>query len=129
MQCPCQSNNPYTTCCQALIEETSAAPTAEKLMRSRYTAYTLGDIDYLMRTHHVSTRPIKEKNEIKKWTDSVQWMGLSILSKKDGNENDKQGIVEFKAVFIEKGMPNHIHEKSRFVKEKGLWYYKSGQHF
>ncbi|MBS2212732.1 hypothetical protein KEM09_15035 [Carboxylicivirga mesophila] len=129
MNCNCGSNRAYGTCCMPLIEGHHQAQTAESLMRSRYTAFTLANIDYLMKTHHVSTRPIKDKLEILNWAKSVQWMELTILNTQKGKAHDKDGIVEFKALYLENGTLQAIHEKSLFRNEKGIWYYVSGQHY
>jgi len=98
-------------------------------MRSRYTAYTIANIDYLLKSHHKCTRPIKERKAILRWTQSVKWMGLSILNKENGEAEHDKGMIEFRALYIENGVPQHIHEKSLFRKEKGMWYYVSGTHF
>jgi SEC-C motif-containing protein len=82
-----------------------------------------------MKTHHISTRPLKEKAEIKKWAQSVQWMGLTIIDTENGQIHDSKGMVEFKALYMENGQVQAIHEKSLFRKEKGMWYYVSGQHY
>ncbi len=82
-----------------------------------------------MKTHHTSTRPLKDKKNIKEWMESVQWMGLTILNKEQGLEADSKGMVEFKALYMEAGQLETIHEKSLFRKERGMWYYVSGQHF
>jgi SEC-C motif-containing protein len=104
------------------------AKTAEQLMRSRYTAFVLADINYLLNSHHPKTRPTKERKQILKWAKSVHWMGLHIVSKKAGSESDSEGWVEFKASYIEDNFPGCIHENSYFVKENGKWFYKSGVH-
>ena len=120
----------YEECCKPFISDNVAPPTAEQLMRSRYTAFTLADVDYLMKTHHISTRPVKDRQEISNWAKSVQWMGLTILNTKDGAINDTDGIVEFKAIYFEQGQLQAIHEKSLFRKnEKGIWFYVSGQQY
>lgn len=129
MNCNCGTNQLYSHCCQPYIEGGKHAPTAEALMRSRYTAFTRANIEYLMKTHHESTRPIKDKLAILNWTKSVQWMGLTILTRHKGTLNDTEGMVEFKALYIEAGQLQAIHEKSLFRKEKGMWYYVSGHHF
>ncbi|MCT4590326.1 MAG: YchJ family metal-binding protein [Carboxylicivirga sp.] len=128
-KCPCGSGKNFMDCCHVFINNKQAAPTAEQLMRSRYTAFTLADVDYLMKTHHSSTRPIKEKQEIFNWAKSVQWMGLTVIGTSKGNNTDKEGMVEFKALYIENGQLQAIHEKSIFRKDKaGNWFYVSGQH-
>lgn len=129
MKCNCGTDKPYNECCQPFIEGYSNASTAEALMRSRYTAFTLANIDYLLKTHHVSTRPVKDKQDILDWAKSVQWMGLTVLATDKGGKTDQDGLVEFRALYIEKGKLESIHEKSLFRKEKGIWYYVNGQHY
>ena len=92
-------------------------------MRSRYSAFVLADGDYLMATHHSSTRPIKEKKAIVKWAKSVQWIRLEVLETSNGSINDVEGIVTFNAYFFEKGKVDVINEKSAFVKENNQWFY------
>ncbi|MBK3516445.1 YchJ family protein [Carboxylicivirga marina] len=128
MNCPCASNQLYSQCCQPYINSKENAPTAEKLMRSRYTAFTLANVDYLMKTHHQNTRAINDKAEMKQWASSVQWMGLTVMNTSAGLATDTMGKVEFKALYIEQGVLQAIHEKSLFRKEKGKWYYVSGEH-
>jgi len=128
MLCPCNSNKPFSLCCQPLLAGNKQANTAEELMRSRYTAFNKVDIDYLMKSHHSSTRPLKEKKHIKKWASSVAWLGLQIIRTEAGLEADTNGIVEFKAMFKENGKISSIHEISQFVKENGCWFYVSGKH-
>ncbi len=128
MLCYCNSQKPYSECCEPLILNKDFALTAEQLMRSRYTAFVLASINYLMNSHHSTTRPTKERKEILKWAKSVQWMGLNIVSKKAGTEFDTEGWVEFKATYMEHNKIECIHENSYFVKEDGKWYYKSGNH-
>ncbi|MBC8004751.1 MAG: Sec-C motif domain protein [Verrucomicrobia bacterium] len=98
-------------------------------MRSRYVAFTMADVDYLLRSHHSSTRPVKDRKQIKKWAESVQWMGLTILSTKDGSVNDDTGYVEFRALYLEDGQMQQIHENSLFKRENNRWFYVSGVHF
>ena len=128
MLCHCKSTKVYALCCRPIILGQIPARTAEELMRSRYSAYCIADVDYLMQSHHTSTRPIKDKSSILRWTKSVSWLGLQIISKKAGGPTDNEGWVEFKATYLENGLLQCIHEHSYFVKEKGLWYYQSGVH-
>ena len=128
MLCYCKSGQLYDRCCGLIITGQMCAPTSEALMRSRYSAFVIADVEYLMRTHHSSTRPVKEKKAILKWTKSVTWMGLQIIRTKAGKSTDDEGWVEFRASYLENGSPQCIHENSYFVKEKGVWYYKSGVH-
>ena len=123
MNCPCGSNKSYADCCGKPHKNLSTATTAEQLMRSRYSAFVLGNGNYLMDSHHSSTRPIKEKKSIEAWAKSVSWIRLEILDKEKGGINDQRGTVTFNAYFFENGKVEVIHEKSDFVKENGLWMY------
>lgn len=127
--CPCNSNMAYADCCEPIISGKKEAITAKQLMRSRYTAFTKANVDYLMRSHSAKTRPIKERKSIGKWAKSVNWIGLTILDTQDGEANDEIGYVEFKALYLENGQPQQIHEKSLFQRENGIWVYVSGMHF
>ncbi len=126
--CPCGSNIDFDSCCEPIIIGEKNALTAEQLMRSRYSAYTFANVDYLMKSHHTKTRNIKDKKHIKRWAQSVKWIKLIIINKELGQENDLTGMVEFKAVYIEDGQINQIHEESLFEKENNKWTYKQGKH-
>ncbi len=123
--CPCGSSSMYEQCCKPIHQNIHNALTAESLMRSRYTAYTLGKIDYLMESHHSSTRPFKEKKEILKWAKSMHWIRLEILSTTNGLQNDIKGTVEFNAFYHDGKQVQRLHENSSFVKEHDHWVYKS----
>ncbi len=127
--CPCGSQNKYENCCQAIIEGKLAAPTAERLMRSRYTAFTQGNGAYLMKSWHAEHRNLSEQKETEKWAKSVRWIRLEIEKTEAGQENDNVGYVTFKAFYSEKRKIHKIHERSLFYKLNGEWYYHSGEHF
>jgi len=123
LNCPCGSQKLYKTCCEIAHLNLGAIKSAEQLMRSRYVAFTMAMGDYLMATHHSTTRPLSEKKAIVNWAKSVQWDHLDILKTTKGQAGDNEGTVEFNAYFFEKGVLNNIHEQSQFVKEQGLWMY------
>lgn len=124
MNCPCNPSKKYSECCKPIHEDIQKAFTAEQLMRSRYSAFVLVNVDYLQKSHHSSTRPSKkEKREILSWTKSVQWLKLEVLHTTKGTINDTKGTVEFKAYFMENGLIDIIHENSFFSKENGIWLY------
>jgi SEC-C motif-containing protein len=123
MNCNCGSGKTYVACCGVAHQDITAVITAEQLMRSRYTAFTLVKGGYLMESHHISTRPVSEKEEIVAWAKSVEWIELKVVSTSKGLATDTEGTVAFKAYFKEKGNLNFIEENSRFVKENGVWYY------
>lgn len=127
--CPCGSSLPYQECCELILTGRREADTCHQLMRSRYVAFTMANIDFLMKSHHSSTRPVKERKQIKKWAESVQWMGLTVLNTKDGEASDQTGYVEFRALYLENGIVHQIHENSFFKRENNHWVYVSGIHF
>lgn len=117
--CPCGSGAHYQQCCRP-FHDGRAAPTAEALMRSRYTAYVLGDAAYLHRTWHSSTR-LSKKSLVQ--PKHLQWEKLAILHTEAGQSEDQEGLVEFIAYYSEQQQTKHLHELSRFVREKGRWVY------
>lgn len=119
--CPCESGLTYVECCglwHGGFDEGRFAPSAEALMRSRYSAYVLGLIDYLLATWHGSTAP----GELELAT--VKWLGLEVLH---AQESGDAGVVEFVARLRDNGRGQRLHEISRFVREDGRWFYIDGQ--
>ena len=129
INCACGNNLNYELCCGEIHENHTEAISAEKLMRSRYTAFTMAMGDYLMQSHHLSTRPISEKKAIVNWAKSVEWHRLEVIKTEKGLAHDVTGMVEFKAYFYTTTLGvkklDCIHEKSSFVKEEGKWFYLS----
>lgn len=123
VKCPCGSSSSYESCCKTIHNDITRAKTAEQLMRSRYTAFTLAMGDYLLESHHKTTRPNKEMKTIVSWAKSVKWQKLEIINGIQGQENDIFGTVEFKAHYLSGNKPDFILENSKFVKEYGVWYY------
>ncbi|MEA3467773.1 MAG: YchJ family metal-binding protein [Thermodesulfobacteriota bacterium] len=122
-QCPCCSGELFTHCCAPILRNQSKAETAEQLMRSRYTAFTLADNTYLLDSWSSETRP----EEMKAEEDSIQWLGLDVEEHEQGGKDDEEGSVTFTASFLSSGHLCHLHEISRFVKFEGLWYYLDGK--
>ena len=125
-KCPCGSNRTFSACCQPIIDGHQQAETAETLMRSRYTAFTLARVDYLMKSHHPTLQPVKEKAAIRQWAQSVQWMGLVITETNGGQPTDQIGYVTFKALYMEQHHLCRIYERSLFERLNGEWVYVSG---
>lgn len=98
--------------------------TAEALMRSRFEAFKHGDTDWLLASWHPSTRPAELTLD-----DNPNWRGLRIRRVTDGGETDTEGTVEFRASYIAHGELGISHERSRFVREDGRWYYVDGDLF
>ena len=116
--CPCGKGD-YAQCCKP-YHDGAAAPTAEALMRSRYSAYALGLMHYVHASWHASTRP--------PLTDfvhdaSIKWLGLEVKKFVPGQD---EATVEFVARSKSGGRAQRLHEISRFVKEDGRWFYIDG---
>lgn len=118
--CPCCSGKSFAACCQPLLAGRLAAASALELMRSRYTAYVLRDVDYILRTWHPSTRPAHLDPHT-----MVAWNGLQIIVA--AAEETDRATVEFKARTNAAGKMLLLHEKSRFVRENGQWLYVDGE--
>lgn len=122
LNCPCNSEETYENCCQKHIEKTHITPTAETLMRSRYTAFTLNNEEYLRYSWHPDTCP-----QIIRLDSSTQWLGLSIKNIVAGRVNDDEGFVEFVARNKINGKANRLHENSRFTRIDSRWVYVNGE--
>lgn len=120
--CPCQSGKLYQDCCEPLHQDASSAPTAEQLMRSRYSAYCLGHANYLLATLHPSKRRPEELRLIEETIKTTTWLGLKILDHKEANDLAE---VEFVA-FYQDAPFAQLHERSRFTREAGQWFYHDG---
>lgn len=128
MMCPCGSGNQFENCCGPLLAGVSSAETAEQLMRSRYTAYTKADIDYLRMTLAPESSKDFDAAGTKKWAEDSKWKSLKILKTEKGSTSDKKGTVEFLAIFEQEGKTYQHHEVSEFRKnEKGQWLFVDGE--
>ncbi len=120
--CPCGAAA-FAECCAPLLAGRAQAQTAEALMRSRFTAYALGELGYLMETWHPEHCPGAEAIEEGL---GLTWTRLDIRATLDGGEQDNQGEVEFIAHFKVNGRAAQLHERSRFERRDGQWCYRDG---
>ncbi|WLW56258.1 YchJ family protein [Streptomyces sp. YU58] len=116
--CPCGLAETYDACCGRFHRGEAAAPTAESLMRSRYSAFVKRDEAYLLRTWHPRTRPPRVE-----FDPGMRWTGLEILATGEGTAFHATGTVTFRASF--KG--GSLHERSRFERIDGAWVYVHGE--
>ncbi|MFI0514794.1 YchJ family protein [Streptomyces sp. WSLK1-5] len=116
--CPCGLGQTYDDCCGRFHRGESAAPTAEALMRSRYSAFVRLERDYLLRTWHPRTRPGALDLDA-----GMRWTGLEVLGTTGGSAFHDSGTVTFRASF--KG--GSLHERSRFERVDGAWVYVDGE--
>ncbi len=122
--CPCGSGESYARCCGWYIDDGVTPETPEQLMRSRYTAYTMEDEVYLLDSWHTSTRPSVLFCESER---PVKWVELSIVTAIEPWPSDLTATVEFTAHYKVMGKLEHMHERSKFVRENGCWFYLNGQ--
>lgn len=120
-RCPCLSGSTFGHCCHPVLSG-RPAPTAERLMRSRYTAFSIGDDAYLRRSWHPSTRPTDVAID-----PDTQWRRLDIVASSGGGPFDREGTVEFRAVWRDGATRGVLHERSRFVREGRDWQYVDGE--
>ncbi|TKJ22908.1 YchJ family metal-binding protein [Blastococcus sp. CCUG 61487] len=121
-RCPCGTGLPYAECCGPLHAGSRAAATAEQLMRSRYSAFVVGDPAYLLSTWHSTTRPRTLDLD-----PEVRWTGLDVLDTTGGGLLTAEGTVRFRASYVRDGVPGEQQEDSRFAREDGAWRYVAGR--
>lgn len=119
--CPCGSNKALAACCGRYLAGGQSAPTAEALMRSRYTAYTLNDEHYLLASWHAATRPAAL--DLAQGA-ATKWLGLEV--KRHEQQDGEHALVEFVARYKVNGRAHRLHETSRFLREDGRWFYVDG---
>lgn len=124
-QCPCGSGNGYDDCCGPIIAGAPAV-TAEALMRSRYSAFARGHLDYIDRTYAKAERAKLGGTGAGSSSD-VEWVGLQILDTVAGGAEDETGIVEFAARYRSGDRVETHRERSNFCREDGRWVYVDGQ--
>ena len=118
--CYCGSGLLYENCCQPFHLKIKPAPTPEALMRSRYTAFVIGNADYLYETTHPTSRKGNSRDAYLKSSKNTKWLKLEVLYA-------VADTVEFKAYYLNKKFQTEIlHEKSNFRYEDGKWYYVDG---
>ncbi len=125
--CPCGSKNDYATCCEPYLNHKQQPETPEALMRSRYTAYCLSDIDYIQKTMRGRALVGFDAVNSKLWATRVNWIKLTVLD--TSLDSRHKGHVEFIATFMDGHILKSIHEKSEFIQEAGRWYYVDGVQF
>src|SRR3954468_12168696 len=117
MRCPCGSGDTYDECCGRFHAGAATAPTARALMASRFSAFAVGDEDYLLATWHPSTRPASRP------LSDLEWRRREVVDVVGGGPFESSGIVEFRAVYRSASGRGSLHERSRFVREDGRWFY------
>jgi SEC-C motif-containing protein len=122
--CPCGSGDTYALCCGRFHSGEAGAATAQLLMRSRFSAFAVGDAGYLSDTWDPSGRPASIDLD-----HATRWTQLEILDTVRGGPFDADGVVEFKAHYRIGKSRGVRHERSRFVKKSGRWLYVGGDSY
>lgn len=124
--CPCGSDTEYSNCCGLYISNKELPETPEQLMRSRYTAYTLGEIDYVFDTMRDDALVQADRAESLRWAKTSKWLGLEIVNASDVDSDSTNGEVKFIASYIQNNQRHDLKEHSQFKKYDGRWYYIGG---
>ena len=124
--CPCGSRKKYQYCCGLYLSGKEVPKTALQLMRSRYTAFCQGDIDYLIATYHPDQRTKNDRQKIANSIKNTTWLGLNIIDTSQDRKNQAIAYVEFVAIFKVNEI-QQLHERSKFIKAEGKWFYLEGE--
>ncbi|MBT2971408.1 MAG: hypothetical protein B6D72_05225 [gamma proteobacterium symbiont of Ctena orbiculata] len=125
--CYCGSGVAYEACCGPIHEGSVKAGSAEVLMRARYSAFVTKKAEFLHQSLHPEHRHDHDVEATRRWAEGAQWLGLEIVAVEGGEEADEEGSVEFIATYKDHGMVRPHHEKGRFRKQDGDWYFVDGE--
>ena len=125
--CPCASGKPFGDCCEPYLLDRARPATAVALMRSRYSAYAMGAINYLYQTSSARVRKEFDVEGSEKWAKSAEWTGIEILNTSGGGEQDTAGVIEFVAHYKVKESDFNHHERAEFEKHDGVWVFMDGK--
>ena len=123
-ECPRGSGALLEVCCGPIVDGKMLALTAEALMRSRYTAFVLGDLAHIERTYAREKHGLGKGSSLER---DIEWVKLEILDKVGGGEEAATGIVEFAAHYHLNGRKGIHHERSNFRRDRGFWTYVDGE--
>ena len=126
MTCPCGKGESLESCCGPFLSHEKLPETAETLMRSRYTAYATGDVDYIIDTHDPDRRGEVDRKNTELWSKHSEWIGLEIVSTDKGQPEDEVGTVEFVARYKIKGVKVEHRERALFRKQGSRWLFVDG---
>ena len=125
--CPCGSGKTLATCCEPYINGDALAPTAEMLMRARYTAHTQGNMDFLVTSHTEETRGAIDLELTRRWAERCDWLGLEITATEEGQPGDEEGVVEFIAHYRERDERKQHRERALFDYVDDRWLYRDAE--
>jgi len=126
MTCPCGKGESLETCCGPYLKHEKKPPTAEDLMRARYTAYATGDVDFIVESHDPDRKGEVDRKNTELWSKQSEWLGLEITSTEKGAPEDETGIVEFVARYKVKSTKIEHRERALFRKHNERWVFVDG---
>lgn len=127
INCPCGTKNDYAECCGSYISGVKNPPNPEALMRSRYTAFSKGDMDYIAATMRGPAAEDFDPLDARSWAQKAQWLGLNVVNVTPLEDKGTKGFVEFIANFKLDDREQRIHEIGEFHLKEGRWYYFDGK--
>jgi len=125
--CPCASGKTYGECCEPILSGARPAATAAEMMRARYSAYAVNNVDFLFESSGPEVRKDFDRDASAKWAAGAQWQGLEVLSADQGEANDDYGTVSFIARYSVNDQKCEHRETSTFRKIDGQWRFIDGQ--
>jgi SEC-C motif-containing protein len=125
--CPCGSSKLFMDCCAKYISGGKWPETAEKLMRSRYSAYVKNELEYIQSTMSDQALEDFSIESAKEWLSGLKWQGLQVLKAYSDPENPARAYVKFSAIYKSQGRRYEIRELSEFIKKDDRWFYVGGQ--
>ncbi|MEZ4220471.1 MAG: YchJ family protein [Polyangiaceae bacterium] len=127
MACVCGIGDSTETHCLPLIKGQRKAKTAEELMRARYAAYALGEVDFVLDTHTPEAGEDVDREQTTQWSKQSEWLGLEVLATEGGSESDDEGTVEFLARYKIKNVAVDHRERAHFEKRDGVWLFADSE--
>jgi SEC-C motif-containing protein len=125
MRCPCDLDQNYEQCCGRYIDQHQYAPTPSALMRSRYSAFVLGRMDYIAATMRKDALKNFDAHETATWLKDVSWQKVVLF--KEQLKTPRRGFVLFEAYYLFKEKPKMMRERSEFQKIGDRWFYVDGK--
>lgn len=126
--CPCGHTLAYAECCGRWFAQDERPDDVVTLMRARYTAHVVGEIDFIVATHHPATRNEVDENATARWAAESDWLGLDIRGSEQGGPSDEHGKVEFVARYRDSARRRHTHhERAIFERYHGQWYFRDAE--
>lgn len=125
--CFCGRPESFAACCEPYLSGRLSPPTAEALMRARYSAFAKADVAYLERTLAPEEKEGFSADETRRWAEGAEWLGFEVLQVEAGTEADSEGVVEFVARYRWKKEERRYEEAARFRRVEGEWYYSGSR--